>query len=366
MNGHAPYCYIWNLGRFEMTKIRPLDYYDDFFRAPPPLYEVPVEAQSLAYSAESVRKIGSLARFLMHRHERLVLSGLSKFAEGRLALAAREMDAAGNAMPWLPDLRVIAALSHFQSGRPEKGLKSILPAFDVRGAQPMGRYIKAWLPSLRVLVRLDYDLVMAFYPNRLGMMMAAAAAYIETGDFVESGRLIDRAANEYYLIDEMLYMIVLIHIRMGNYADAWRLLSNRTYKNTDSLDIGLTMLRAEAMLAEHGIDRAISEYRAALLFTHKRNPFLIARARWRLAGIYREGGYELDEADTLRKIERDFLPAHIRKAHDEKIAKLPAPEEGSGGEYGVEPRPDPNYHKRFDYVWRGRKDKNEQTDFLEV
>lgn len=351
----------------DMSELKPLDYYGDYFKDAPPIYEIQVESQSLLYPVEHIRRIGWLARTMMMRHEKIMLTGLEHFAEGRLSLAAREMEAAGRAMPWLPDLRVIAALSHFLSGRPGRALEAILPSFDVQGGLPMGRFLKAWMPSLRILVRLDYDLVMAFYPNRLGMMMAAVAAHRETGDLVAAGKLVERAASEYYLIDEMLYTAVLIHMQLGNYGDGWRLLSNRTYKNTDSLDIGLTMLRGEAMLSEFGLERGISEFRAALLFTHNRNPHLVARAQYRLAMMYKEGGYELDEAELLRKINRDFVPKHLQKKLSERIANLPDPAKLDDDEDGGrEPRLDPNYHRRFDYVWRGRKDKNEQTDFLEV
>lgn len=347
-----------------MTDLKPLDYYQDYFKAPQHIYEIQVESQSLTYPSEEMRRIGALARALMPGHDKIMLAGFNHFLGGRLSLAAREMEAAARAAPWIPDFRIIAALSHFLSGRPARGLEAILPAFDVQGGRPMGRYFKAWMPSLRVLVRLDDDIVTAFYPNRLGMMMAAAAAHRETGDLVAAGKLIERAAGEYYLIDEMLYVAVLIHLQLGNYSDGWRLLSNRTYKNRDSLDIGLIMLRSEAMLNELGLERAISEYRSALLFTHNRNPYLVARAMWRLAQMYREGGYALDEAETLRKIDRGFLPQHLQSRLTARIAELPDPskEDADAGKL----KPDPDYHRRFDYVWRGRKDKNEQTDFLEV
>ncbi|MCD6119711.1 hypothetical protein J7K50_07740 [bacterium] len=348
-----------------MAKAKPLDYYKDYYREPPGIYELAVESRSIAENSYNLRKVSNVARFLMLKHERLVYEALESFVEGKWALAAKEMTDSLAAMPGLSDARVLAALSNYMSGRPKQALDVILPGLDYQGGQTMGRYFKAWLPTLRVLVRLDYDVVVPFYPNRLGMMFLAMSAHRELGNFQEAGLLVERTVNEYYMIDELLYVAAFLHLEMGHYNDAWRLLGSRTYRNTDSLDVGLTMLRAEAMIYMFGPERAIGELRAALQFTRGRNPWLITRARWRIAELYELCGFEIDASEALRKINRDFLPAHLLKTLDSKLESLPKPENMQDGE-GEGYKLDPNYDKRFDYVWRGKVDPDEPVDFLEV
>jgi len=347
------------------VRVLPLDYYADYYRQPPVIYDLSVEAQSLISNNIEMRPVSNMARFFMPKHEAVVLDGMASFVEGKWARAAIGLDDALKTFPGHNDVRILAALCHYFCGKPRAALNAITPLLEQTGAVVAGRYFKAWLPSLRVLIKLDHDVVVPFYPNRLGMFFLAMAIHRELGDLKEAGNLCERAANEYFLIDEMLYIAVLLHLQMGHGGDAWSLIGARTYKNNDSLDVGLTMLRAEAILYKHGLNYAISEYRAALQFTRGRNPLLITRALYRLSELYRAGGFMLDEFDTRSKIDVNFLPEHLRASHAERLAELSdriaadAPKEGDVAL-------DPAYHMRFDYIWRGKKERDQQVEFLEM
>lgn len=349
-----------------MDKPKPLDYYADYYRDKPGLYELPVEAHGYISNDIRLRQVTSSARFLMLRHEREIYDALENFVEGKWALVAQAMSETLKANPAHNDARVLATLSHYLSGRTKQALETILPGLEVNVGYPMGRYFKAWMPSLRVLVRLDYDLAVPFYPNRLGMYFLAISAHRELGQLQEAGLLLEAAANEYSMIDEMLYIASLLHLQMGHSVDAWALLGARTYKNTDSLDIGITMLRAETMLHKFSIDRAISEYRAALQFVHGRSPWLLTRARWRLAELYRIGEYKLDEQDVIKTISKDFLPAHFHEQLDAMIKEIPEPSPWDDYDGDNEMVLDPSYPMRFDYVMRGKKERDQQVEFLEI
>ncbi len=349
-----------------MDKPKSLDYYADYYRDKPGLYELPVEAHGYISNDIAVRQISRQARFLMLKHEREIYDALENFVEGKWALVARAMSETIEANPAHNDARVLATLSHYLSGRTQKALETILPGLEVNVGYPMGRYFKAWTPSLRILVRLDYDLAVPFYPNRLGMYFLAISAHRELGQLREAGLLLETAANEYSMIDEMLYIAALLHLQMGHSIDAWALLATRTYKNTDSLDIGITMLRAEAMLHKYSLERAISEYRAALQFVHGRSPLLLTRARWRLAQLYRIGEYTLDELDVIKSISKEYLPSHLHELYDARFKEIHKPNPWDDYKGDNEMVLDPSYPLRFDYIMRGKKERDQQVEFLEL
>ncbi|MEP0813295.1 MAG: hypothetical protein HRF49_01340 [bacterium] len=345
-----------------MAGIRPLDYLADYYRTRPNIYELPIESSGLADDDLHIKTFGRLASLAMLRHEKTVLRGMRLLVEGSWEECAEEMKRALATMPGLTDARLLAAIAYYMQGKPALVAKTL--AIEIEGANPdpaVGRYFRAWLPSLRILVRLDDDLVAPFYPNRLGLFALAIAAQRELGNFRDAGIAVEQAADEFGLTDELLYSALLLHLRTGGYTEAWRLVQTREYKNRDSLDVGLLMLRAEAMIGPLGINRALSEYRSALQFRDKRCKWLMNRARWRIAELYQIGGYFPDEREALCAIEPEYFPAHLNERRLARIAELPAPKEEPEGL-----KTDERYFKRFDYVWRGKVPPDEPVDFLEV
>lgn len=340
-----------------MAKLDPLDYKDDYYGEPLGIYELPCETSGLEADRIEIRKLTRLPRVLMLRHERLMYQALSKFLEGDFSGVAEDMEPVMATMPGLHDARTLAAISRYLLGEKERALEIIRTALLASGGIPMGRFFKGWAPSLRVVIRLDDDLVAPFFPNRLGMCMLAISAYRELGDTRKAGRLIETTAGEYGLIDEILYLAVLLHLELGHHGDARKLLSARMYRNRDSLDMGILLLKAEASIPGTELGRVIAEFRAALQFRARRNPWLSTRGLWRLAMIYRLAGFDADERETLEKIDVDYLPPHLVDGLEKRLKVLPKRSRR---------REEESYSKRFDYIWRGRVAPDEPVDFLEV